>query len=65
LTEFLTIYQTPEWTAEILTDENGEVLDCQVTPKPMSDFDRRMRERERSPRHFPRPWNIFPEQVNP
>jgi hypothetical protein len=42
----LNIYKTDDWTAEILTDEGGMVLDCRVIPRPMSEFERRMRERQ-------------------
>ncbi len=50
--EMLTVYKTDEWVAVIVTDEEGAVLDCQVTPRPMSDFARRMNERARTPRRY-------------
>ncbi len=50
--EMLTVYKTDEWVAVIVTDETGAVLDCQVTPRPLSDFARRMYERERTPRRY-------------
>ena len=52
MTEIINIYKTDDWTAQIVTDENGAVLDCTVTPRPMSEFDRRMRERQRTPRYL-------------
>ena len=50
--EIINIYKSDEWTACIVTNDQGEVLDCTVTPRPMSEFDRRMRERERTPRYL-------------
>ena len=45
MTEHLTIYKTAEYTAEIVTDESGVVLDMQITFKPTSDYARRIAQR--------------------
>lgn len=45
----LNIYKTDDWTAHILTDESGIVIDCEIRIKPTSEFTRRTRERQRTP----------------
>lgn len=47
MTEILNIYKTDEWTAQILTDESGEVLDMQIIFKPTSEYARRIAQRGR------------------
>lgn len=41
----LNIYKTAEYTAHILTDTNGFVLDMQITFKPTSEYARRIQQR--------------------
>jgi hypothetical protein len=43
MTEYITIYKTDEFTAQIVTDESGVILDCQITFKPTSEYMRRIR----------------------
>ena len=45
MTEVLNFYKTPDWTAVILTDESGVVLDCQITFTPTSEYMRRIAQR--------------------
>ena len=45
MTEHTTIYKTAEYTAHILTDESGVVLDMQITFKPTSEYARRIAQR--------------------
>lgn len=49
MTEIFNLYKTDEWTAQIITDESGIVLDCEIKFKPTSEFEKRMRERQRTP----------------
>ncbi len=48
------------WTAQIVI-EDGIVTDCQVTPHPLSDFEKRMNERARTPRRYKIPSKNFDE----
>jgi hypothetical protein len=41
----LNIYKTAEYTAHILTDTRGFVLDMQIIFKPTSDYSRRIQQR--------------------
>jgi hypothetical protein len=43
MTEYITIYKTDEFTAQIVTDEGGVVLDFEIIFKPSSEFMRRIR----------------------
>ena len=52
MSDILNIYKTDDWTAIIITDESGVVLDCEIIVKPMTDLDRRIRERQRTPRYL-------------
>jgi hypothetical protein len=52
--EVLNLYITDEWTAQIVTDERGIVLDCQITFKPTSEFARRIAKRARHYKQRPR-----------
>lgn len=49
MTEIFNVYKTNEWTAQIITNESGIVLNCEITVKPTSEFEKRMRERQRTP----------------
>lgn len=50
------IYKTDEWTAIIITDSRGIVIDVQLIVKPLSEFGKRIKERRRrsSPNVFQR-----------
>jgi hypothetical protein len=54
MTEILNIYKTDEWTAQILTDERGIVLDMQITFKPTSEYMRRIAQRGKHYKQKPR-----------
>jgi hypothetical protein len=45
MTEYLTIYKTDEYTLQIVTDESGVVLDCEITFKSTSEYARRIAQR--------------------
>ena len=45
--EILNIYKTDEWTAQIVTDESGAVLDCQIFFKPTSEYAQRTSQRRK------------------
>ena len=38
--EIVNIYKTDEWIACIVTETNGIVIDCQITFKPRSKFEK-------------------------
>ena len=57
----LNLYKTDEWTAQILTDERGVVLDCQITFKPTSEYARRIAQRAK--RYKQRPRAELPEDM--
>jgi len=46
-------------------DKNGAVLDCQITFKPMSEYDRRMRERQRTPARYKNIMPYRPQAAKP
>lgn len=46
----LNIYKTDEWTAHILTDRNGFVLDVEIKFKPTSEYAQRGRHYKQKPR---------------
>jgi hypothetical protein len=48
----LNIYKAEDFTAEILVTEGGIVLDCEITINPLSEYGRRMRERQRTPARY-------------
>jgi hypothetical protein len=48
----LNIYKAEDFTAEIFVTEGGVVLDVQLTIKPLSEYGRRMRERQRTPARY-------------
>lgn len=48
----LNIYKAEDFTAAILTDKSGIVLDVQLTINPLSEHGRRMRERQRTPARY-------------
>lgn len=50
----LNIYKTDTWTAHILTDRNGFVLDVEILFKPTSDYARRIAQRGKSYKQKPR-----------
>lgn len=50
--EILNIYKTEDWIAEIITNRQGVVLDCQITIKPMTEFERRMNDRQRARKRY-------------
>jgi hypothetical protein len=54
MTEVLNFYKTDEWTAQILTDESGIVLDCQITFKPTSEYMQRIAQRRKNFKQRPR-----------
>ena len=47
MTERMTIYKTDEYTLQLVTDESGVVLDCEITFKSTSEFARRIQQRTR------------------
>lgn len=53
----VTIYKAEDFTAVILVTDRGEVLDCQLTINPLSEYGRRMRERQRTPARYK---NVMP-----
>lgn len=54
--EITNIYKTDEWTAVIISDSRGIVKDVQLIIKPLSEFEKRIKERRRrnSPNVFQR-----------
>jgi hypothetical protein len=54
MTEVLNFYKTDEWTAVILTDESGIVLDVQIIFKPTSEFSQRTAQRRKHYKQRPR-----------
>ncbi len=62
MTEILNIYKAEDFTAQIVTDESGIVLDCQITINPLSEYGRRMRERQRTPARYK---NKMPYKASP
>lgn len=45
MTERMTIYKTDEYTLQLVTDESGVVLDCEITFKSTSEHARRIAQR--------------------
>jgi len=54
MTEVLNFYKTDDWTAQILTDESGVVLDVQITFTPTSEYMRRIAQRRTRFKQRPR-----------
>jgi hypothetical protein len=48
----LNIYKAEDFTAEILVTVSGVVLDVQLTINPLSEYGRRIRERQRTPARY-------------
>ena len=53
----MNIYKAQDFTAVIFVTDRGVVLDCQLTINPLSEYGRRMRERQRTPARYK---NVMP-----